>query len=247
MQRVSHARFWSVHIAAKFGGHHGTARLSIGGSHANATQKRMQRDAHGKIGIESAKSGPLAGIVNIVEPDFFRQRRVEHGCVAGGIQRAETGRQRPHAKIAVHSQVQKMDDQRIARFGAINVKRAGERVIALHQRERIAGLADGIAEGVERIRLQDVAGMKMGHGPSYSIDVFHIVYGGAVMHGAWSRVLGLRMRDDCKGHKNQEGESTRDGPSIEPEVAMMRCAIHDASCPIGANKMSCDVAIRHSF
>ena len=46
IQRVADGRFGRVHVAAEFGGNDGAAGFAVGGSDADAAEKRVQRNFH---------------------------------------------------------------------------------------------------------------------------------------------------------------------------------------------------------
>lgn len=74
---------------------------------------------------------------------------MEHRRVIGLVKRTETGRESAEALIAVHLQVENVDNQGVARFGAFDEKGAGERIVALGEGQSIAGLFNGITEAIE--------------------------------------------------------------------------------------------------
>ena len=105
----------------------------------------------------------VGAVIDVVEPDPLGQRRVEHRRVARRVERAESRRQRADALVRIDDELEDLDDERVAGLGAGNRERAGERVVALHHRHRVAGLLDDVAECVERFRLQDVARLERCH------------------------------------------------------------------------------------
>ena len=50
-------------------------------------------------------------------------------------------------------------DDVVARLGAVDVKGAGERVVAFDHRHCVAWFFDGVAEAVEGVRIKDVGGL----------------------------------------------------------------------------------------
>ena len=114
-----------------------------------------------KFGIQRLKSGGVRGMVNGIKPDLLFDRRVEHGRVIGGVDRAKSRRQRADALIAVHLDFKKLYRQRIAGLSAIDEKRPGQRIVTRGHAERVARFLDGVTKAVHGIRLKNVAGLQM--------------------------------------------------------------------------------------
>src|SRR5262249_14670062 len=141
IQRVAYTCFRRVHIAAVLGGNNLAARLAASGSNPYAAEERMQRNFHRKVGIERPKGSGIAGAVDRVIPDFFWEGRVEHRGVISRIERAEARSRRAHTLITINLNLQKFNHQRIARFGTLQGKPAGKRIIAFHHAYGVAGFS----------------------------------------------------------------------------------------------------------
>src|SRR5262249_994611 len=147
---VAFADFGCVHVAAEFGWDNRAARFAIRGSDTDAAQERMEREAHLEIRIERLKGRDIFLDVDRVKPDLLRQwLGFEHGCVMGGVSGAETRAEGSDALFGVNLQVQHTDDERIAWFRSVDVERAGQGIVALDQRKRIARLLQSVAEAIQ--------------------------------------------------------------------------------------------------
>jgi hypothetical protein len=82
---------------------------------------------------------------------------MEHRGVVGRIERPEAGSESAHAARPVDLEIQDLDHERIARLGALDRERPGQRVVALHLRQAVPGLLDHAAEAVGGPSLEDVA------------------------------------------------------------------------------------------
>src|SRR5262249_57477235 len=132
-----------------------TACFSPGWSYSDTAEKGMQRDFHFVVRIERLKRSGIAGVIDRIEPDFLRQRRVDHRRVIRGVQRTKSGAECAKSLVTVDLQVQKFHDERVAGLRSIDEERAGERVVALDHRECVAGLFDGVAKAIERVGIED--------------------------------------------------------------------------------------------
>jgi hypothetical protein len=92
------------------------------------------------------------------------------------------GAQRAESLCAIHLQIQKFHHQCISGLGAIDEKRPGQRIVALDQRQRIARFLDGVAEAVQRIRFENVAGFQVRDRRRRGIHVLHIIDGRVIAH-----------------------------------------------------------------
>src|ERR1700735_4483196 len=96
-----------------------------------------------------------------VEPYALGQGSLNHRCVVCRVERAEAGSKRSHSLGRVHFQRYEVDGNRIARYSAFDKERTRERVVALNERQRIAGLLNGVAESVKRVRLEKISRREM--------------------------------------------------------------------------------------
>ena len=182
IERVSGRDFGSVHVAAKFRRNDRAAGFAIGGSDSDTAKKRVEREFYFEVGVERLERGGVVGVVDGIEPDFFGKWRVKHGSVVGFVDGAETGRESAKTLIAVDLQVKNVNGERVARFGGVNEEWAGERVVPFGEGEGIAGFLDGVAEAVEGVGFENVAGFEMGYRCGRAVDVFYVVDGGAVLN-----------------------------------------------------------------
>ena len=81
---------------------------------------------------------------------------MQHRRVFRPIQRAEICAEFADALIAIDFQVEHFHHERVTRLRAVDVKRPGERIVAFHQRHRVARLLDRVAETVERICIENI-------------------------------------------------------------------------------------------
>ncbi len=86
----------------------------------------MQRDFHFVVRIEGLERRSIAGVIDGVKPDSFRQRRMEHRRVIRLVERPEAWSEGSETLVAINLQVENMDNQGVAGLSALNVKRAGE-------------------------------------------------------------------------------------------------------------------------
>src|SRR5262249_25073488 len=154
------------HVAAEGFGNDRAARFAARGSDTDAAEKRMEWDFHFVAGVKGLEGRGLACVIDRVEPYFFRERRMQHRRVVGGVERAEAGAEGTQALIAVDLQIEKFHDERVAGFRAVDEEGTGQRIVAFDEGKRVAGLLDGIAEAIERVSLENIAGMKMSDGRS---------------------------------------------------------------------------------
>src|SRR5262249_33535259 len=147
-ERVAGGSFGSIHVAAKFGRHDGATRFAARRRGSNAAEKRMQRDLHFVIRIECLESGGVVCVVDWIEPNFLRKRRMQHRRVVGRIESTETWRKGADALVAVDLQVENVNGECIAWFGVIDEERTGKRIIALRECERVPRLLYCVTETI---------------------------------------------------------------------------------------------------
>ncbi len=73
-----------------------------------------------------------------------------------------------------------MNNQRVARLRPFDIERTGKRVITFDERKGITGLLQRVAETIERVRVENVAGFEPGNGRRDAEDVFYIVDSGVI-------------------------------------------------------------------
>lgn len=106
---------------------------------------------------------------------------MEHGGVVGLAESTETRSECSNALIAVNLQIENVDDERVAGFGAFNEEWTGERIVAFREGERVTRLFDGVTEAIEGVGIKDVAGLQAGHRRSNAEDVLYVVERGVIL------------------------------------------------------------------
>jgi hypothetical protein len=129
---------------------------------------------------------------------------MEHGSVIGFVERAETGSEGTDALVAIDLKIENVDDESVAGFGAVDEERAGERIVAVDEGKWIAGLLDDVAEAVERVGFEDVAGVEMSDGRGDAVEVFHVVDGGVILDDVGR---GGSLSEDRNGDEKKEEET----------------------------------------
>src|SRR5258708_38660181 len=104
-----------MQIAAERRGNDGAARLAARRGHTDTSEERMQRNLYLELRIERLKGCRVGGVIDGIEPAFFRYWRLDHGRVVGGIDRPEAGHQRADTLNAIHLNAEDFDRQRITR------------------------------------------------------------------------------------------------------------------------------------
>ncbi len=125
-------------------------------------------------------------MIDVIEPDSLRQRRMQHGRVVGLIERAKSRRERAHSSIAVHFEFQNLDSQRVARLRPFDKKRPGQRIVALHHAELVPRLLDRVAKAVKRVGVKNVARLQMRDRFRRSEQVLHVGVGRGVVNDVLS-------------------------------------------------------------
>src|SRR5262249_39927626 len=112
INRVAHAGFGRIHVAAESFRDHRATCLAAGRGDTDTAEERMQRERYSKLRIERVKCGGIGGVIDRVEPDLFGYRWVEHGRVIGGVDGAKSGSQRANALVAVDLKLKNLHRQR---------------------------------------------------------------------------------------------------------------------------------------
>src|SRR5207302_3715864 len=112
------------------------ARLTLRWGDANTAEERMQGNLHREIGIERLKRSGVRGVIDVIEPDALRQRRMQHGSVIGRIERAKSRSKRAHAGVAIHLQIENLDRQRVPWLRTFDEKWSSQGIVALHHAQR---------------------------------------------------------------------------------------------------------------
>src|ERR1700688_4358922 len=120
--------------------------IAARGANADAAEKGMQGKFHFEVGVQRLKRCGVLLAVDGIKPQFLRQRlRFQHRRVMRSVGGAKSRRERAHALVAVHLQIENVHDEGVARLRAFDEKRSGERIVAFYEGERIAGLLQRIA------------------------------------------------------------------------------------------------------
>ena len=181
-----------IHVAAEFGGDHGAARFALGGRDADAAEERMQGNLYREIGIVRLEGGRVRGVIDVVVPDALGQRRMQHGRVVGLIERAESGSERADAGVAIDFEIENLDGERVPGLRAFDEKWPGQRIVAFHHAERVAGFPEDVAETIERVGVKNVAGLQMRNRFGRREQVLYVGVG----RGVVKDVLSKSCRDD---------------------------------------------------
>jgi len=83
--------------------------------------------------------------------------------------------------LAIDLQIEDMNDQRVAGFRTFDIERTGERVISFDERKGIARYLQRVAESVQGVRMEDVAGFESRNGRGRTEEIFHGVDGGVIL------------------------------------------------------------------
>src|SRR5260370_26313161 len=127
---------------------------------------------------------------------------MQHRRVIRLVERPESWRESAEALIAINLQVENVDDQCVAWFGAFDKKRPGERIIALHERLRVSGFLDGISKTIERVSLQNIPRAQASNWRGGSIYLFRAVTRRALLNKF--RLARRRARRGARGEWQQQ-------------------------------------------
>ncbi len=78
-----------------------------------------------------------------------------------GIDGAKTRRKRADTLLAIHLQVEDVNNEGIAGLCTFYIKRTRKRIVAFNEGHAVAGFLQRVAEAVERIGLENVPGLKV--------------------------------------------------------------------------------------
>ena len=158
----------------------------------------MHRNLHREIRIQRFERRRVVGMIDGIKPDpLFPRRLLQHRRVFGRIDRPESRRERAHTHVPIHLQIENLHSQSVPRLRALDIKRTGQRIVPLRHVERVSGLLQTIAEAVQRVGVEDVAGFQMRHRLRRGKQIFHIGIGSRVVHD----VLGRSERGNKKHRK----------------------------------------------
>jgi hypothetical protein len=104
-------------------------------------------------------------------------------------------------------EIEDVDDESVAGLGTVDEEGTGERIVDLDVGERIAGLLESVAETVEGVGVEDVAGPEVGNGLRGAEGGFDVVHGGVEAHDiSDSGVRGiLCARRSGQGRQREKG------------------------------------------
>src|SRR5579864_2575692 len=146
-------------------------------------------------------------MIDVIKPDALGQRRMQHGSVVGLVDRAESGSERAHARVAVYLQIEDLYRQRVSGLRALHVKRPGQRIVSRGHAERVARLLQPVAKAVQRIGIQNVTRLQTQNWFSRGKKILHVGFGSGVVDHV------LSQRGTCQQH-NRKNASVH-GPSDE--------------------------------
>src|SRR6266403_106783 len=141
---------------------------------------------------------------------------MQHRRVIRLVERPESWRESAEALIAINLQVENVDDQCVAWFGAFDKKRPGERIIALHERLRVSGFLDGISKTIERVSLQNIPRAQASNWRRGSIDIFHAVNRRVILNNFGLGRRGRSLRE-CGEWQDQAYSDERDAHGWPPK------------------------------
>ena len=172
----------------------------------------MQGNLDRKIGIERLERGGVGGVIDGVVPNALGQRGMQHGRVVGFIEGAESWSECADAGVAVDLQIENLDGERVARFRAFDKEWASEGIVALHHAECVAGLFEDVAETIERVGIENVAGLQMGNRLRRGEEILYVGVGGGVVDGVLGeggahqqRAAYYKINKRTSGHKTSGG------------------------------------------
>src|SRR5207302_6394512 len=76
-----------VHVAPESFRHNRAACFTARRRDSYTTKERMQRNLHCKIRVQRLEGGGVGDVIDGIEPDLFRQGRVQHGGVDRLVER----------------------------------------------------------------------------------------------------------------------------------------------------------------
>src|ERR1019366_1549440 len=103
------------------------------------------------------------GMINVIEPDALRQRRMQHGRVVSLVDGAEPRSERAHASVAIDFEIENFDGERVSGLCSLDEKWPGQRIVAFGHAERVPGLLERVPETVQRVGVKDIARLQMRH------------------------------------------------------------------------------------
>src|SRR6266481_9979242 len=110
-----------------------------------------------------------------------------------------------------------MNNQRVPGFRTFDVERTGKRIISFDEHKGIARLLQRIAETVQRVRVEDIAGLESRNGRSGTEEVFYGVDGSVVLDDfgfGWRRWSLSQTRKRQNQAKNKEMQTHNSPPRI---------------------------------
>src|SRR5260370_40168770 len=134
-----------------------------------------------------------------------------------GVCRAEAWTERPDALFAIHLQIQDVNDQRVAGLRAVDIERTGQWVVSFDQRKRISRLLQRIAETIERVGLQNIAGLHAGHRRRNSEQVLYVFDRCRIAHDVVfsRRRIALRGKACKTEEKHESNPESHEDPHLQ--------------------------------
>src|SRR5437899_2448024 len=185
----------------------------------------MQREADFEAGVERLKRGRVFLFVDRIEPHALGPAvSVQHGGVVRGIDGAKTRGKRADTLLAIHLQVEDVNNERIAGLRTIYIKRTRKGIVAFNEGHAVAGLLQGIAEAVERIGLQNAARFESRDRRRNPENILNVIDRGAVLnHFLFCRSRG-RLTEGRK--RQSESENKQTNAHVSPPKMRRRSASH---------------------
>jgi len=112
---------------------------------------------------------------------------VEHRCIPTATQRAGSGTVRSDTLISVDGQLKELHHERVTGLRALDVERAGERVLEFYLGERVGRTRNSTAKEIKCIGIERVTRMQRSNGFGRAKEGFCVVSGGVVSHYFWRR------------------------------------------------------------
>lgn len=115
---------------------------------------------------------------------------MQHGSVIGLVECTECGSECTDTGIAIDLKIENFDGERVAGLRAFHKEWASQGIVAFYHAERVAGLSEDVAEAIERIGIENIAGLEMGDWFGGGEEVLYVDVRGSVVDGglgeSWS-------------------------------------------------------------
>src|SRR6059036_2364383 len=163
---------------------------------------------------------------------------MQHSRVVGGSQRAEARHNGADSLITIDLQIQNFHRQRVPHHGPFDVKRAGQRVISFDQAELVSRLLNGVAERIQRVRLENITRLQPRHWSRGAIHIFHVVDRRVILHHSSTSTLpqNPRRSRDQQRHYQEIGDQDASSKSkiYNLKSAILQCLSTNPAIPAAA-------------